>query len=129
MKFYIPLLLLFYAVIPVSYAQQAKIITASDLIKLQHKEQKVQILDVRTLPELEAGIIKGSINIDFFKEDFSKKVLKLNPTLPVVVYCASGGRSAKAAEFLKLNGYSNVYDLQGGFMNWKKNGNPIVYIK
>ena len=129
MKIYISIIVFFSFVIPKASAQEAKIISASEMIKLQQQEPQLQILDVRTLPELEGGIIKDAINIDFFKEDFSEKVLKLDPKLPIVVYCASGRRSAKAAQFLKQNGYTKVFDLKGGFNEWKNSGNPIIFLK
>jgi len=129
MKIFLPFILLLLLVSPKGVAQEAKLITSAELIKMQQQDSKLQILDVRTLPELEGGIIKGSTNIDFFKDDFAKKVLKLDPKAPVVVYCAVGGRSAKAAHFLLLNGYTTVYDLKGGFNQWKAQGAPIFYLK
>jgi len=38
---------------------------------------------------------------------------------PVLVYCRSGRRSRDAAEILKENGFTNIYNLSDGFMRWK----------
>ena len=45
---------------------------------------------------------------------------------PVVIYCASGDRSAFAAEALAELGYEHVASLAGGFTDWKRNGYEIV---
>lgn len=78
----------------------------------------VQILDVRTPEELSDGKIEGSININFYDSDFRDQVAKLDRNIPVYVYCRSGGRSQKAMEVLKELGFSVVYELQGGYMNY-----------
>jgi rhodanese-related sulfurtransferase len=36
----------------------------------------------------------------------------------MLVYCAGGGRSAAACEFLSRSGFENVFNLEGGFMSW-----------
>lgn len=78
----------------------------------------VQILDVRTPEEMSDGKIEGSININFYDSDFRDQVAKLDRNIPVYVYCRSGGRSQKAMEVLKELGFSVVYELQGGYMNY-----------
>lgn len=78
----------------------------------------VQILDVRTPEEMSDGKIEGSININFYDSDFRDQVAKLDRNIPVYVYCRSGGRSQKAMAVLKELGFSVVYELQGGYMNY-----------
>ncbi len=80
------------------------------------KEQKALILDVRTDDEFNARHIEGAVNIPV--EDLGKRIAELtDKKRPVIVYCKSGGRSAKAAELLKANGFTQVHDL-GGIGNW-----------
>jgi rhodanese-related sulfurtransferase len=43
----------------------------------------------------------------------------------VLVYCASGGRSAKAAKALAAMGYTSVHDLSGGIRRWQSEGRPV----
>ncbi len=81
-------------------------------------DEGVQIIDVRTPNEYAQGNIKGSINIDYFGNDFQAKLNKLDKTKPVLVYCAVGGRSGKAAKQMKKMGFMVVYDLRGGYNNW-----------
>lgn len=125
MKSFLSLIVLLFLITPKSFAQEAEVITSSEFFQLQKREPKLQILDIRTLPELEDGIIKNAVNIDFISEDFSKDILKLDPYSPILVYCASGRRSAKASKILIENGFSKVYDLEGGFNQWKENNEPI----
>jgi rhodanese-related sulfurtransferase len=49
-----------------------------------------------------------------------------DPKKPVLVYCRSGGRSAKAAQELRAAGFSQVLELEGGVIAWQKSGKPLV---
>jgi rhodanese-related sulfurtransferase len=49
-----------------------------------------------------------------------------DPGKPVLVYCRSGGRSARASKQLEKLGYKVVYDLDGGITAWKKAGKKVV---
>jgi len=48
----------------------------------------------------------------------------LDPEKRIVLYCASGGRSALAAQTLSEMGYTDVAHLEGGFKTWKEQGLP-----
>lgn len=82
------------------------------------------LLDVRTPQEIAGGQIAGARNLVFGAPGFDQEVLKIGK-LPVFVYCAGGGRSGKVARLLQKHGYE-VYDLQGGFANWKTQGLPVA---
>jgi len=89
--------------------------------KTMMKEKGVQIVDVRTAKEVAEGKIEGSINFDYFSPMFLEMCTsKLDKNKPVLVYCAAGGRSLNAAKDLKKAGFKKVYDLQGGYDNWKE---------
>lgn len=75
----------------------------------------VQVLDVRTPNEIAQGKIDGASENNFMGPNFEQNLAKLDKNKPVVVYCASGGRSAKAAAIMKENGFTVVYNLLGGF--------------
>jgi|SRR5690606_15742508 len=84
------------------------------------KGNKVQLVDVRTPGEYKGGHIKKAINIDFFnKVNFDVSFEKLDKEKPVYLYCRSGSRSQKAAKRLIGMGFTQVYDLKGGYMNWR----------
>lgn len=86
----------------------------------QQLKEKGQLVDVRTASEFEEGHIKGAQNIDFLQDDFTANTAKLDKNKAVYVYCKSGGRSAKAVEVLRKQGFTNIYELDGGYTAWKK---------
>ncbi|MBX7224772.1 MAG: thioredoxin family protein [Chitinophagales bacterium] len=83
-----------------------------------------QIMDVRTPEEFAGGHIKGAINIDWNSPNFAKESSTLDKERPVFVYCLSGGRSASAAAYLQENGFVEVYNLEGGILQWSAAGLP-----
>lgn len=67
------------------------------------------ILDVRSKGEFSSGHINGSINIAL--DQLGANLSKLNDkNRTIITCCASGMRSASATSFLKLNGYTSVYN-------------------
>jgi rhodanese-related sulfurtransferase len=50
---------------------------------------------------------------------------EFDPNRRVILHCASGGRSALAADTLQQMGYENVAHLDGGFKAWKEAGRPV----
>ncbi|NJL74275.1 MAG: rhodanese-like domain-containing protein [Saprospiraceae bacterium] len=81
--------------------------------------EKAQVVDVRTVPEFEAGHLDQAININVNGADFATQVKKnIDPNQPIFVYCQVGGRSARAAKILADLGYTQIYDLAGGYQAW-----------
>lgn len=80
----------------------------------------VQLIDVRTPEEYAEGKIAEATNINYHHPDFKKRVATLNKDLPIAVYCKKGGRSGKAAKILKELGFKEIYDLDGGIVNWQE---------
>ena len=81
--------------------------------------KKVQLVDVRTAREYRSGHIKNALNIDFFDAaNFSKSFEKLDKKKPIYLYCRSGSRSKNAARKLLAMGFSEIYDLKGGYQRW-----------
>lgn len=75
------------------------------------------ILDVRTPGEFYSGHIKGAINIPNESIEQSRPTLLDDLDAPILVYCRSGARSARAAVKLLNLGYTAVYDF-GGIIAW-----------
>jgi thioredoxin 1 len=84
-----------------------------------------QLLDVRTPQEYKEGHLSNSLNIDYKSSDFRKKIRSLDKTKPVFVYCLAGSRSAAAAEILHEAGFSEIYDMKGGYLKWTSSGKLI----
>lgn len=90
-------------------------------------EKKGILVDLRTDDELKnKGMIKGATQIDFLAKDAEEKILKLDKKKTYLVYCAGGGRSGDAAEFMQKQGFSHVVNLEKGIEGWKKSGLETV---
>lgn len=90
------------------------------------KMDQVQLVDVRTPQEFKSGYIDNAQNIDFKSPTFAQDILKLDKDKPVLLYCKSGGRSAKCAEKLQQAGFTKIYDLEGGISRWKHEGLAVT---
>lgn len=76
------------------------------------ESENAVLLDVRTREEYASGHIEGSRNLPLDEIDRVDSVVKDKST-PLYVHCLSGGRSARAAAYLKGKGYREVYDIGG----------------
>ncbi len=87
----------------------------------------VQLIDVRTPREYNAGHIEGAVLLDISKRDvFNNGIDALDKNRPVLVYCAVGGRSAAAAKLLADKGFPQIVDLNGGINAWVDAGKKTV---
>lgn len=101
-------------------------LSTADFQKKLAADKTAIILDVRTPQEYANGHLQNATTINFFDADFKEKASKLDKTKPVYVYCAVGGRSAKASKILQESGFKTVYNLLGGFNGWAAAGLPSV---
>jgi len=83
-----------------------------DLFKLINNK-KTTIVDVRTPQEFSENRVESSINIPL--NVIPEKIKELKEMQPIVMCCAAGIRSGQAVEFLKSNGFVEVYN--GGSWN------------
>ena len=67
------------------------------------------VLDVRTPGEFAQGHIANATNISWNDPTFDGKINNIPKTTPIFIYCLSGARSMSAANFMRNNGYTNVY--------------------
>lgn len=100
-----------------------KEISAADAIR-ERSAGKAVFLDVRDLQEVNLGKIPGAVHIS--RGTLETKVEAAVPRdARVVIYCASGNRSALAADALAQMGYADVVSLAGGFRAWAESGGEI----
>jgi len=85
---------------------------------------KFVLVDVREPHEFQIGRIPGSVLIPL--GELPKRLAELNPADDIVVHCKMGGRSAKAIDFLKTQGFSNLTNLKGGIIAWSDQVDPSV---
>jgi rhodanese-related sulfurtransferase len=94
----------------------------------------VLVVDVREAPELQAsGKVAGAVHVSRGMLEFRADPESphhdpaFDPDRTVIVYCASGGRSALAGKALKDLGYRDVRNL-GGFKDWAENGGAVEQV-
>ena len=102
-----------------------------DAVEAELQRGDAVLVDIRDAPELaENGRIPGSVHVPRgmleFRADTSSPYHQapLDPSKRVILHCASGGRSALAAQTLQDMGYERVAHLDGGFNAWKEAGKP-----
>ena len=100
------------------------LVSANKFSEIISNDKSVIIIDVRTPDEFNKGHLKNSLNVNWFDENFDENLNIFSKDLPVMVYCLSGGRSSKANERIKSLGFKNVYELDGGILEWRKNKLP-----
>ncbi|SRR6266511_2341967 len=116
-------------------------------VQQAHQQQAsgAKYLDVRSIPEFEAGHPEGAYNVPLLHLDPATHQMRPNPEFvsvvratfspktPIVVGCKMGGRSAQACEILSTAGYRDVTNVLGGFggapqygqVGWAEAGLPV----
>ncbi len=82
------------------------------------EKDDILLIDVRTPEEFATGSIEGAVNIDFLAPDFADQIAKLEKDKPVYLFCKSGGRSGQAKPLFFDQGFTEVYNLIGGYTQW-----------
>jgi thioredoxin 1 len=87
--------------------------------KTKMSEPETVVLDVRTAQEVDAGYIPDArVEMDYKSGEFAEKVKNLDTSKTYLVYCRSGVRSAYACEYLAAHGFTKLYNLRGGILEW-----------
>ena len=94
-------------------------VSAEQAYKLINENKNLIILDVRTNEEYQSGHIAGAKLIPVQVLAARLNELKEYQAKPMLVYCASGGRSPKAVNFLLANGFTEIYHLDRGISSWR----------
>ncbi|MBO7124460.1 MAG: rhodanese-like domain-containing protein [Bacteroidales bacterium] len=95
-------------------------ISVEESMQLINNTKKLQIVDVRTPQEFDSIAIQKAVNIDYKNPSFKDNIQVLDKTKPVLVYCRSGKRSLNAMNIMVELGFSEVYNMQGGILAFKK---------
>jgi len=97
-------------------------ITSIELKQRLDRGDTLKIVDVREPNEYQINRIPGSELIPL--GDVPKRYQELNKDDEIVVHCKMGGRSAKAADFLRSVGFTKVLNLKGGILDWVDKVDP-----
>lgn len=100
----------------------APYISPETLTTWLNNKSELILLDTRNTFEFELGSFKNALNLDLKRfRDFPNAVKKLPEKfkkLPIITFCTGGIRCEKAAAYLLTNGYQEVYQLEGGILNY-----------
>lgn len=91
----------------------------------QLEKGPVLLIDCREQEEFGGGVIAGASLVPRSSIESAVARAGLAPDTPIVVYCASGVRSALAARTLHEMGYTSATSLAGGIQRWMMEGHPI----
>jgi rhodanese-related sulfurtransferase len=101
-----------------------KQVTPEQVAEMQRRNEEVVLLDCRDGPEVNLGRIPGAIHIS--RGNVETKVEAIIPRdAHVVIYCASGNRSALVADTMQQMGYSNVASMSAGIRGWMEIGGDV----
>ena len=99
-------------------------VTPNDVLQMRSRGDDVVLLDVREPNEWNLGHLPDAIHIPrgILESSIEPRVAR---DKRVVIYCASGNRSALAAETLQQMGYADVASMSGGFRGWVEAGGEV----
>ena len=89
-------------------------------------EAGVITLDVRTPIDFAEGHIEGARLIDFQSGNFENDIAALDKNATYAVYCRSGNRSGQAVKVMQDAGFTSVFNMNGGVIDWANAGLPLV---
>ena len=99
-------------------------LNATGAVQLINREKAV-VVDVREPAEFAAGHVTGAKNVPLGELEAKLPGVMKNKTLPLILVCASGARSGRAAAIAKKLGYEQAQSLGGGLKAWKEANLPI----
>lgn len=114
-----------------------KELSPREAYELMQSDPEYVYLDVRSVPEFDAGHAKGAINIPIMhitpgvgmspNPEFAAVVdAALPKEAKLVIGCKTGGRSARACEMMSQMGYTNVANIRGGFVGAMDNAGQVT---
>lgn len=112
---------MFYPKIMIKFNKNVKNVSGQDAASLIRDTKDLVILDVRTMNEYKSGHIKGATLMPVGEIDSRIKELEKFRGKPILVHCASGGRSPKAVNVLLKNKFGPIYHMNHGLASF--NGN------
>lgn len=101
----------------------AATVDTTEAVRLINRE-RAQLIDVSEPAEYAAGHPGGARNVPVSQLEVAK-ALPGNKTLPLVLVCANGARSARAVAVVRRAGYERVHSLAGGLAAWREANLPV----
>ncbi len=109
------------------FAKSVKEIEVSEFARwVNDANHQMRVIDVRELQEIAMGTVPKAQAVPL--NTLPGNVQNLSKDEKLVMVCRSGARSAQACVYLQQQGFSNVYNLRGGMMNWVQSGFPAYQL-
>ena len=96
----------------------------NDAVRLINQDDALT-LDVREDKEFCDGHILNAVNIPLGLLEGRLKEIEQHKESPVIIYCRSGQRAAKAGAVLKRQGFTSIHKLNGGMLAWVDANMPV----
>jgi adenylyltransferase/sulfurtransferase len=101
-----------------------KEVTPTELKSIMDNKEDFQLIDVREEHEVDIASIGGEL---IPMGDVMDNVDKISKEKKVIIYCRSGNRSGAVAQALETHhGFTNVYNLKGGILQWSDEIDPTI---
>lgn len=78
------------------------------------------LIDVRTPEEFQEGHVAGSVNIDWYDDNFVTLMAELSKDKATIIYCRSGGRSKSAMKKISGENFPELYNVLGGYLRYSE---------
>ncbi len=101
-----------------------KLLSCIEFYEKIEELDNTKIFDLRSEEDFDFSRITDAILVDT-KEKFSSYLKDIDKDSPIFIYCEEGVRSEQCSKWLTHLGYTKVYQLKGGFKNWKKEHYPV----
>ena len=99
-------------------------VTAAEAVQLINREKAV-LIDVCEPQEYAAGHVKGAKNVPLAQLQERLPQVAKNKAVPVILVCAKGARSTRAAAVARSLGYEKAQSLSGGLAAWRAASLPV----
>lgn len=93
-------------------------INPKDFVELTKNSNDYIVIDCRTKSEIDQQALDYQIHIDLYDQSTHHIMNELDIDKNYIIYCRSGARSQYLGEYLVQNGFKNIYNLEGGILNW-----------
>jgi rhodanese-related sulfurtransferase len=100
-------------------------ITPAEAVQLMNR-QKAVVVDVCSPQEFAQGHIGGAKSVPLGELEAKLEGTVKNKALPVILVCATGGRTLRAVAIAKKLGYANAHSLGGGMKSWRDANLPVA---
>ncbi len=99
---------------------------AYELLRTRASDPSFVPIDLRSAADFARGHLAGAVNIEPPAGDVAAAVLELDRSASYFVYDAAGSGSTKVADAMHAAGFKHVYDIQGGYAAWSRQGLPTT---